>query len=97
MQDDPQIPQLPIPENINDIWHWVLYIGGALVTALVFMWKLNESKNSKLLEAEIQRREKLEQRLDRIDAAREECEKDRQRLEGVCGELRRRIDALEKP
>lgn len=73
------------------------------MSALIWMWKLNESKNSKALEDQKQIISRLEERLDRNDAARDECERDRQRLTGVCGELRsqaevlmRRIDALEQ-
>lgn len=89
MQDGPSIPQMPqMPSDPSDIGNWIIYAGGSLVAALITLWKINESKNTKAVQ-------KLEDRIDRIDAARDECERDRQRLAGVCGELQRRVDALE--
>ena len=90
---DAQLPEMPAG---SDAFQWAIYIVGALVSALVWMWKLNESKNSKALEEQKQTIQRLEDRIDRVDASRDECEKDRQRLYGVCGELTRRLEALEK-
>jgi hypothetical protein len=85
MQD---LPTITPPTDISPggIINWLL---GALCAIVVFLWKLNEGKNSKAIAD-------LDDRLKASDLKHSKCEDDRNRLACEQASLTERLNQLEK-